>query len=80
MKKIILVVLLLGLFNAYSQKVFDVHIHGEADPSIQMQQLENSGVYKAAISTSWDLQNTYRESYSGVQQQIHPRDHHLPIL
>lgn len=64
MKKLILILLLFGLFKAYSQKVFDTHIHGEKDPSIQMQQLEKSGVYKAAISTSWDLQNTYRDKHS----------------
>ncbi|WP_026730504.1 amidohydrolase family protein [Flavobacterium denitrificans] len=64
MKKIILFLFLLGVFNVYSQKVFDTHIHGEKDPSAQMLQLENSGVYKAAISTSWDLQNTYRKKNS----------------
>lgn len=41
--------------------MFDVHIHCETDPSIQLKQLENHGVYKAAISTSWDLQNTYQD-------------------
>ena len=42
------------------QKVFDVHIHGSKDVPDQLRTLEQAGVYKAAISTSWDLQNTYR--------------------
>lgn len=42
------------------QKVFDVHIHGSEDIVNQLRALEQAGVYKAAISTSWDLQNTYR--------------------
>lgn len=44
-----------------TQKVFDVHIHGSKDVTEQLKALEQAGVYKAAISTSWDLQNTYRE-------------------
>jgi uncharacterized protein len=42
------------------QKVFDVHLHGSKDGSTQLITLERTGVYKAAISTSWDLQNSYR--------------------
>ncbi len=42
------------------QKVFDVHIHGSKDIADQLTTLEQAGVYRAAISTSWDLQNTYR--------------------
>ena len=42
------------------QKIFDVHLHGSKDPSLQMLTLQKAGVYKAAISTSWDLQNSYR--------------------
>ena len=42
------------------QKVFDVHIHGSGDIPAQLLALEQAGVYKAAISTSWDLQNKYR--------------------
>ena len=63
MKKLILllIALLFSLFNAYSQKVFDTHIHGDTLPNLQIQKLVNSGVYKAAISTSWDLQNTYQK-------------------
>lgn len=60
---VILIPLLFGLPEAFSQKVFDVHIHGEANPRLQIEQLESSGTYKAAISTSWDLQNTYRNKY-----------------
>lgn len=65
MKKLILILILLlfGLHTTYSQKIFDTHIHGETDPDVQIQQLENSGVYKAAISTSWDLQNKYRDKH-----------------
>ena len=45
---------------AHSQKVFDVHLHGSEDVNAQMVALEQAGVYKAAISSSWDLQNNYR--------------------
>jgi len=48
------------------QKIFDVHLHGSKDPSLQMQALRQAGVYKVAVSTSWDLQNTYRNT-SNVQ-------------
>lgn len=44
-----------------SQKIFDVHLHGSKDPLQQMLTLQKAGVYKAAISTSWDLQNSYRK-------------------
>lgn len=43
------------------QKIFDVHLHGSRNPSLQMRTLQKAGVYKAAISTSWDLQNSYRK-------------------
>ncbi len=45
-------------------QIFDVHIHGEADPESQLAALGDAGVYKAAISTSWDLQETYRDQES----------------
>lgn len=46
---------------ALAQKIFDVHVHGTQDAAAQMQALQMGGVYKAAISTSWDLQNSYRD-------------------
>ena len=42
------------------QKVFDVHLHGARDAATQLLELENAGVYKAAISTSWNSQDSYR--------------------
>ncbi|MGV3588845.1 MAG: amidohydrolase family protein [Adhaeribacter sp.] len=45
---------------ALSQRIFDVHLHGSKDPALQMLALQKAGVYKAAISTSWDLQNSYK--------------------
>ncbi|HET8810348.1 MAG TPA: amidohydrolase family protein [Flavobacteriaceae bacterium] len=44
-----------------TQKVFDVHIHGSNDVVNQLKTLEQVGVYKAALSSSWDLQNNYRD-------------------
>jgi hypothetical protein len=44
-----------------NRKVFDVHIHGSEDASAQMVALKQAGVYKAALSTSWELQNSYRD-------------------
>jgi hypothetical protein len=43
-----------------SPRIFDVHLHGEKRPSAQLAELKKNGVYRAAISTSWDLQNSYR--------------------
>ncbi|GGG79341.1 hypothetical protein GCM10007415_09430 [Parapedobacter pyrenivorans] len=42
------------------QKVFDVHLHGSSDVPAQLAALEQAGVHRAAISTSWNLQNSYR--------------------
>lgn len=63
----ILSLLFIFLFSSFwperkSRKVFDVHLHGSKEPASQLQHLKNAGVYKAAISTSWNLQNTYRSS------------------
>lgn len=44
-----------------TRKIFDVHLHGSKALSEQLSTLAQEGVYKAAISTSWDLQNTYRD-------------------
>jgi hypothetical protein len=66
MKRLTLIITLLvsGIYHAYPQKIFDTHIHGEAKPDFQILQLANAGVYKAAISTSWNLQDTYRNKYN----------------
>ncbi|MCW9037273.1 MAG: amidohydrolase family protein [Altibacter sp.] len=52
------------LFHASAQKIFDVHIHGDREPSKQLTELISNGVYKAAISTSWNLQTTYKSTNS----------------
>lgn len=46
--------------NDASPKIFDVHIHGSNNPSLQIKELKNNGVYKVAISSSWKLQNEYK--------------------
>jgi uncharacterized protein len=43
------------------QKIFDVHLHGSNDPLAQTIKLTQAGVYKIAISTSWDLQQNYNK-------------------
>ena len=60
-------ILLLAFFclSCYSkpvtkQRIFDVHIHGTAEIQAQLKTLAQAGVYKAAISTSWDLQQHYQ--------------------
>lgn len=40
-------------------KIFDVHVHGDTAPEKQVSNLKSKNVYKIAISSSWDLQNTY---------------------
>lgn len=42
-------------------KIFDVHLHGDVDPSIQINTLNVAGVYKVALSSSWKLQNDYKD-------------------
>jgi hypothetical protein len=46
------------------RKIFDVHIHGNKSKRDQLQALEKAGVYKACISTSWTLQEEYRQERS----------------
>lgn len=41
-------------------KIFDVHLHGDPKPTEQIQKLKDGGVYKVAISTSWNSQETYQ--------------------
>lgn len=61
-----LIILTLALFVKPSEnsnlpsKVFDVHLHGSSDPASQVSTLQNASVYKAAISTSWEQQELYR--------------------
>lgn len=43
-------------------KIFDVHLHGSKDINEQISQLKNAGVYKAAISSSWEQQELYRKN------------------
>ena len=61
--KALILIFILGCFLSPGtndkRKIFDVHLHGSKDITKQMQVLKNAGVYKAAISTSWDLQNSY---------------------
>lgn len=40
-------------------KIFDVHLHGGKAPAQQLKDLEKAGVYKTAVSTSWNLQQQY---------------------
>ncbi|HEX2532270.1 MAG TPA: amidohydrolase family protein [Chitinophagaceae bacterium] len=48
------------------RRIFDVHLHGAADPAAQLRQLAAAGVYRAAVSTSQELQNRYRNG-QGLQ-------------
>ena len=48
-----------------SRTIFDVHLHGSKNPETQLSELSRRGVYKVAVSTSWDLQQLYI-STSGV--------------
>ena len=61
--KALILIFILGCFLSPGtndkRKIFDVHLHGTKDITKQMHVLKNAGVYKAAISTSWDLQNRY---------------------
>jgi hypothetical protein len=42
--------------------VFDVHLHGDALPEKQLNNLAVNGVYTTAVSTSWTQQQTYQSS------------------
>lgn len=45
-------------------KIFDVHIHGAETPVEQLKELRKNGVYKAALSSSWEAQESYRNQDS----------------
>lgn len=51
-----------GLSAQAPRRIFDVHLHGTADPSGQLRTLQKAGVYKAAVSTSWSLQGMYQDT------------------
>lgn len=50
----------LASWSASAQRVFDTHIHGSSEPEAQRSSLVSAKVYKAAVSSSWDLQTTYK--------------------
>ncbi len=57
--RLLFIVIPLTFGYAQNHKVFDIHLHGSPDILNQIKILENAGVTEAAISTSWDLQNSY---------------------
>ncbi len=59
---LILIALLLNVEPSFGQKIFDTHIHGSKNPHEQLNKLKSAGIYKVAISTSWELQSTYESS------------------
>lgn len=64
-------ILLIGTFLIHfgkteAQNVFDTHIHGDRDVKSQLEELKTAGIYKAAVSTSWQLQQSY-SSGTGLQ-------------
>jgi hypothetical protein len=65
-RHIVIVLILSGSVSfipeATKRKVFDVHLHGSKSSTEQLKALRSEGVYKACISTSWSLQETYRET------------------
>jgi hypothetical protein len=48
--------------NPNKIRVFDVHLHGDAAPEKQLNNLVANGVYTVAVSTSWQDQQTYQSS------------------
>lgn len=60
----ILLLLLISCTDRSPVKVFDVHLHGDPDVHAQLNTLEQNGVYKAAVSTSWRLQQSYTSKKS----------------
>lgn len=63
MKKPILIwiLILTTCIEIHSQQIFDVHIHGSDNISEQLNILKEYGVYKAALSTSWFLEHSYKD-------------------
>ena len=55
-------ILLLHPAGTFAQKIFDIHLHGDADASQQLMKLKAAGVYKTAVSTSWKLQQSYQST------------------
>ena len=48
--------------NNNGRRIFDVHLHGSKDVKVQVEKLEAAGVRLAAISSSWELQNSYKKN------------------
>jgi uncharacterized protein len=66
MKHLFILLMIFGITNPEKKpiKIFDVHIHGSANPENQIAQLHAAGVYKVAVSSSWELQERYVASKS----------------
>jgi hypothetical protein len=61
---LLLILFLTSFLKKANRRIFDVHLHGGKSPSDQLKNLESFGVYKAAVSTSWELQNEYKSNTS----------------
>jgi uncharacterized protein len=61
---LVIAVLIFGLTSFQQRieriKIFDTHLHGSKSLAGQLRSLQSAGVYRACISTSWPLQETYR--------------------
>ena len=67
--KLLLTLLLCLLFGESTEikeptatKIFDVHLHGSKGINEQISELKKAGVYKIAISSSWEQQEHYRKN------------------
>lgn len=65
MRYLILLTLLIFACSKNKQKIFDAHLHGEPDVIKQFQTLESHGVYEAAFSSSWKVQQQFNEQFGG---------------
>lgn len=57
---ILLAALMLACSTQEQRKIFDVHLHGDSDLTSQFQALQASGVYEAAVSSSWEVQQGFK--------------------
>lgn len=68
---LLVIICLLSCKNeSVSSRVFDVHLHGSPEQSKQLESLRKHGVYKVALSTSWNLQQSYHSDSVKVMHGV----------
>lgn len=66
MRYFVIVTALLISCSGKDRKIFDAHLHGDPDLEKQFQTLHTSGVYEAAVSSGWEIQQGFGIEHNQV--------------